>query len=261
MHPLLNIAFQAARNAGDVMLQYLDRLDRVRVKEKSINDLVSEVDLKAEQIIISTIHKAYPNHSILAEETGEQRLKEDDYLWIIDPLDGTTNYLHGFPQFAVSIALAFKGKIEHGLIYDPFKKEVFSASRGRGAQLNANRIRVSSATQLSKSLLGTGIPSRNKDTLEKYMQTFGDICLSSAGIRRAGAGALDLAYVASGRLDGFWEYGLKPWDIAAGSLLVTEAGGLISDMNNQGDYLKSGNVVAGNTKIHSALIDIVSQYA
>ncbi len=259
MHPLLNIALQAARSAGDVILNSFDKLDRVRVHEKSINDFVSDVDLKAEKIIIETIHKSYPDHSILAEESGEHQLKEKDYLWIIDPLDGTTNFLHGFPHFAVSIGLAIKGKIEHGLIFDPFKQEIFSASRGRGAQLNSSRIRTSKVSQLSKALLGTGFPSRNKSLYEKYMSSFERVFQESAGIRRAGACALDLAYIACGRLDGFWEYNLKPWDIAAGSLLVSEAGGFVTDMQGHHDFLKSGEVVAANAKIHATLLSKINK--
>lgn len=257
MHPLVNIAVSAARLAGDIIMQHVDKLDRVRTREKNINDLVSEVDLKAEQAIIQTIHKAHPKHSILAEESGEMTLADEDTVWIIDPLDGTTNFLHGFPHFAVSIGISIKGKIEHGVVFDPVRQECFSASRGRGAQLNSSRIRTSRVITLDKSLLGTGFPSRNKKLFPKYLHSFDKAFHECAGIRRAGACALDLAYVASGRLDGFWEYGLKPWDIAAGSLLVTEAGGLVSDMQGGHSYLKSGEVVATNGKLLKPLLKTI----
>ena len=258
MHPFLNIAIRAATRAGDLINRYAGQLDRVKASEKQANDLVSEVDIKAEQIIIDTIHKAYPDHSILAEESGHTANKEEDITWIIDPLDGTRNFLHGFPFYGVSIALKHHNRIEHGVIYDPIRHECFSASRGCGARLNDKRIRVSQQTQLSKALLGTGFPFRNKQSLARpYLSTFERLFGECAGVRRAGAAALDLAYVASGRLDGFWEFSLNPWDIAAGALLIKEAGGLISDFEAGENFIKSGNVIAGNPKIFKALLQAI----
>jgi myo-inositol-1(or 4)-monophosphatase len=258
MHPLINIAVTAAREAGDIIMQHADRIDRLKIREKSKNDLVTEVDLKAEQAIISHIHKAYPTHGIIAEESGIQTSEDDDFTWIIDPLDGTSNFIHGFPHYAVSIAIKHKDKIEHGVVYDPVRKECFQASRGRGAQLNDKKIRVSKTSQIDNALLGTGFPFRNKALSPLYFDTFKALFEKSAGIRRAGAAALDLAYVASGRLDGFWEFGLKPWDIAAGSLLIKESGGLVSDINGFENYLKTGEVIAAPPKIFKAIIQTLN---
>jgi myo-inositol-1(or 4)-monophosphatase len=257
MEPLLNIAVNAARQAGDIIIRHLEQVDRLKITTKDHHEYCSEVDLKAEQAIINTIRKAYPEHSILAEESGLQE-GESESIWIIDPLDGTSNYLHGFPFFSVSIALKIKGRIEHGVIYDPLRHECFAASRGRGARLNDRRLRVSKQTQLSASLLGTGFPSRNPHITQRYLPTFEALFSQCAGVRRTGSAALDLAYVASGRLDGFWELGLKPWDIAAGSLLVIEAGGLISDLQGGEDFLKKGDVVAGTPKVFKSLLQMVS---
>lgn len=257
MHPLINIAVQAAREAGDIIMQYADRIDRVKIREKNNNDMVSEVDVKAEQAIIANIHKAYPSHGIIAEESGINKQPNDEFTWIIDPLDGTSNFLHGFPHFAVSIAIQHKGKIEHGVVYDPVRKECFQASRGNGAQLNGKRIRVSKTVHIEKALLGTGFPFKDKSLSDLYFKLFRELFDKCAGIRRAGACALDLAYVASGRLDGFWEFGLKPWDLAAGSLLVKESGGLVSDMDGLENYLKSGNIISAPPKIFKALLQTV----
>ncbi len=254
MHPLVNIAVSAARNAGDIISRHSHNLDRLKVREKSPNDVVSEIDVKAEQAIIKTIHKAYPTHSIIAEESGYLKHQDDEYTWIIDPLDGTRNFLHGFPHFAVSIALRHKQRIEHAVVYDPVRMECFSASRGKGAQLNGKRIRVSAETNLSKALLGTGFPFRDKELMEDYILSFRSLFGECAGVRRAGAAALDLAYVASGRLDGFWEFTLKPWDIAAGVLLIKEAGGLVSDLSGSENYFKTGSIVAGNPKVFKSLL-------
>lgn len=261
MHPLINIAISAARNAGDIIMRYANNLDRVKVREKDKNDLVSEIDVKAEQAIIKTIHKAYPSHSIIAEESGYLKHQDDDYTWIIDPLDGTSNFIHGFPHFAVSIAMQQRNKIEHAVIFDPIRMECFSATRGGGAQLNGKRIRVSAEQRFEKALLGTGFPFRNKGLLDNYLSSFKEIFSQCAGVRRAGSAALDLAYVASSRLDGFWEYALQPWDIAAGCLLIKEAGGLISDINGSENYLKTGSVVAGNTKIFKSLLQLLKPKA
>jgi myo-inositol-1(or 4)-monophosphatase len=252
MHPLLNIALKAARKAGNVIMRYADRLDTLSPVEKRLNDFVTEVDKQAESIIIQTILQAYPQHAILSEETGAQG--ENDYCWIIDPLDGTTNYIHGFPHFAISIGVSHKGRIEQGLIFDPVKQETFMASRGEGARLNDRRIRVSKKTELQGSLLGTGFTPYQPEFLPSHLQTLQTLFPLTAGIRRAGAASLDLAYVAAGRLDGFWELGLSPWDIAAGSLLVLEAGGMVSDTKGGNDYLENGNIIAGNLKIFKAIL-------
>lgn len=257
MHPLVNIATQAAREAGDIIMQYADRLDRLKVHEKSPNNLVSEADVKAEQAIIHIIHKAYPSHGIIAEESGVNKQDSADFTWIIDPLDGTSNFVRGLPHFAVSIAVEHKGKIEHGVVYDPVRKECYQASRGRGAQLNGHRIRVSKVQQPEKALLGTGFPFRQKNIADLYFNTFRQLFDKSAGVRRAGACALDLAYVANGRLDGFWEFGLKPWDLAAGCLLVKEAGGLVSDTDGLENYLRTGNVIAAPPKIYKSIIQTI----
>lgn len=244
---MLNIGIRAAHAAGDHIIRYVDRLEGMSVDTKGKNDFVSEVDRQAENIIIDKIRSAFPQHSILAEESGE--IGENEYQWIIDPLDGTTNFLHGFPHFAVSIGLKHKGVMDQAIIYDPLRQELFTASKGSGAHLNNRRLRVSKQKKLDGALLGTGFPYSDMQHLPKYLKTFEELCPRCAGIRRAGSAALDLAYVAAGRLDGFWEYGLKPWDIAAGSLLILEAGGLINCIDKSDDYLKSGNVVTGNPDI------------
>lgn len=258
MHPYINIATMAARQAGEVIMHYSDKLDRVKVSEKTQNDFFSQIDVKAEQMIIETIRKHYPNHSIMAEESGIHD-NEEDITWIIDPLDGTNNYLHGFPFYCVSIGVKINNKIEHGVVFDPIRKECFSASRGRGAQLNDKRIRVSNQIQLNKALLGTGFPFKNKELSERYFATFQSLFGQCSGIRRTGSAALDLAYVACGRLEGFWEFNLKPWDIAAGSLLIQEAGGLVGDFNGNENHLKTGNIVGANPKIFKQLIQKINQ--
>ncbi|MCC6206681.1 MAG: inositol monophosphatase [Gammaproteobacteria bacterium] len=256
MNPALNIAIMAARKAGGVMLRYIDRISTLTVANKSRNDYVSEVDRLAEEEIIRVIRKAYPEHGILAEESGLRN--GNDYQWIIDPLDGTTNYLHGFPQFAVSIALSNRGKIEQGCIYDPLREELFTASRGSGAFLNDRRIRVSSAKSLEGTLLGTGFPFKQQQHLDAYLEMFKVLHRESAGIRRAGSAALDLAYVAAARLDGFWEIGLNPWDMAAGTLLIQEAGGMVSDFRGGDTYHQSGNIVGGNPKVFQAMLQAIA---
>ncbi|HSH28583.1 MAG TPA: inositol-1-monophosphatase, partial [Thiohalobacter sp.] len=246
MHPMLNIATRAARAAGDIIVRYIDRLDEINVASKERNDYVSEVDRRAEDAIIRILRRAYPDHGILAEESGTQAGSNDDYQWIIDPLDGTTNFLHGFPQFAVSIALAHKGRLEQGVVYDPLRQELFTASRGSGAQLNNRRLRVAQRKGLEGALLGTGFPFKTHEHLEPYLDMFRDLLLETSGIRRPGSAALDLAYVAAGRLDGFWELKLNPWDLAAGVLLIQEAGGIVGDFTGGHKFMQSGNVVAGN---------------
>lgn len=255
-NPLINIATTAVRSAGTIIMRALDRLDKVKVAQKQPNDYVTEVDQAAEKEIISIIRKAYPNHAIIAEESGE--IAGDDYTWIIDPLDGTRNFIHGFPQFAISIAVSYKGKIEHGVIYDPVRQELFLASRGKGAQLNDHRIRVSSHKTLEECLLGTGFPFRHSPNhLRAYTQSLEAVIPLCGDVRRAGAATLDLAYVAAGRLDGFWEMGLKIWDLAAGTLMIREAGGLVCDFSGAEGYLESGNVVAANPKILKLLLQQV----
>jgi myo-inositol-1(or 4)-monophosphatase len=258
MHPMLNIAVKAARRAGSIINRASLNLDILTVRHKTFNDLVSEVDRTAEQAIIEVLKDAYPEHAILAEESGTQG--DSEYLWIIDPLDGTTNFLHGFPQYAVSIALMHKRVLTQAVVYDPGRNELFTASRGRGAYLNDRRLRVSKRIRLTGALIGTGFPFRELKHLDAYMDMFRDIVKNTAGVRRAGAASLDLAYVAAGRLDGFWEIGLSPWDIAAGNLLIQEAGGLIGDFEGNDGYLESGNVVGGNPKIFVQLIKILAPH-
>ena len=258
MHPMLNTAVKAARRAGNIINRASRNLDILSVTQKAINDFVSEVDREAEQAIIRMLLDAYPGHSILAEESGAAGKSE--FQWIIDPLDGTTNFLHGFPQYALSIALSHQGVLTQAVIYDPVRNDLFTATRGHGAYLNDHRIRVSKRIKLQQSLLGTGFPFKEFSLVDSYLAMFRDLTRKTAGIRRAGAATLDLAYVAAGRLDGFWEFGLGPWDIAAGSLLITEAGGLVGDLEGNGGYLESGNIVAANPKIFSQLVQALAPH-
>lgn len=258
MHPMLNIAIRAARVAGNLILRYADRVDTLTVATKERNDFVSEVDRLAEQEIIRIVHKAYPHHAILGEESGTHG--DDEHVWVIDPLDGTTNFLHGFPQYAVSIGLKQNGRIEHGVVYDPLRNELFTASRGGGALLNDRRLRITRRGGLEGALLGTGFPFRAERHLDAYLGMFRELLPASAGIRRAGAAALDFAYLAAGRLDGFWEIGLKQWDMAAGALLVQEAGGIISDFHGGKDYLETGNVIAGAAKVHANILKAIQPH-
>ncbi|MEK7231689.1 MAG: inositol monophosphatase family protein [Pseudomonadota bacterium] len=258
MHPMLNTAVKAARRAGNIINRAAQNLDILSVTQKAINDFVSEVDHEAERAIIKILLDAYPAHAILAEESGAAGKSE--FQWIIDPLDGTTNFLHGFPQYAVSIALAHKGVVTQAVIYDPGRNDLFTASRGRGAYLNDHRIRVSRRTKLQQSLLGTGFPFKEFSHVDAYLAMFRDLTQKTSGLRRAGAATLDLAYVAAGRLDGFWEFGLSPWDVAAGSLLITEAGGLVGDLEGNSTYLESGNIVAGSPKIFAQLIQALAPH-
>lgn len=258
MHPTLNIAVKAARRAGGIINRATRDLDLVKVSAKRDKDFVTEVDHAAEEAIIRVLRDAYPEHAILAEESGSSG--ESDYLWIIDPLDGTTNFIHGFPQFAVSIALSHKGILTHGVIYDPTRNELFTASRGGGAFLNDRRIRVSRRLKLDEALIGTGFPFRVFNHADAYLGMFRDLMQRTAGIRRPGAAALDLAYVAAGRLDGFWEIGLSPWDMAAGALLIAEAGGLVGDLSGEADYLQTGNIVGGNPKVFGQLLQTIAPH-
>ena len=256
MEPMINIALRAARKVGENIVRASDDLERLEVVEKGVNDFVSEVDISAERDLIYHLQKAYPDHAILGEESGLIGKEDAEYKWIIDPLDGTTNFVRGIPHYAISIACLRRGKLEHALVLDPVRREEFTASRGRGAQLNGRRIRVSKKDSLEGSLLGTGIPFKDHcdDKLGAYTKTLELLAGQSAGIRRAGAASLDLAYVAAGRLDAFWEIGLSPWDMAAGALLVREAGGLVSDIDASENFLESGNIVCGNPKCFKAVL-------
>ena len=258
MHPMLNIAVKAARRAGNLIHRAADNLDHLTVTKKSYADYVSEVDKAAERTIIQTILDVYPTHAILAEESGAQG--ESEYLWIIDPLDGTTNFLHGFPQYAVSIALQHNGVLTQAVIYDPTKNDLFTATRGRGAFLNDRRIRVSKRAELADSLIGTGFPYTKFTHMDAYMDIMRDMMQKTAGLRRPGSAALDLAYTAAGRYDGFFETGLKPWDIAAGCLLITEAGGLVGDLEGNDSYLKSGHLCAGNPKVFAQMLQVIAPH-
>lgn len=258
MNPTLNIAIRAARAAGRVLLRHFDRVDRIQVQTKSRNDFVSEVDQSAEAVIIQELRSRFPAHSILAEESGAQG--QGDFQWVIDPLDGTTNYLHGFPQFSVSIALRHRGQLECGVVYDPLREEMFTAARGEGAQLNDRRLRVAPRPSLEGALIGTGFPFRDQRHIDAYLGMFKAMTLATAGLRRPGSAALDLAYVAAGRTDGFWELGLSPWDFAAGALLVTEAGGTVTDLAGGSRHFDTGNLVAGNIKVHREMLDLLRPF-
>ncbi|HEV7164240.1 MAG TPA: inositol monophosphatase family protein [Gammaproteobacteria bacterium] len=255
MQPLLNIAIRAARRAGDVVVRYVDRVDTLNVRTKEHNDFVSEVDKQAEDEIIQIIRAAYPDHAILGEESGALAGRTDDYTWVIDPLDGTTNFLHGFPVFSVSIAVKFRGKLEHGVIYDPLRNELYTASRGGGAQLNNRRLRTTNLKTLEGALIGTGFPFRENQNLDLYLQMFAAVAKKTAGIRRAGSAALDLAYVAAGRMDGFWEMGLKEWDMAAGLLMIQEAGGSVGYFDGRPGIPEDGSILAGGQKVFKLLAE------
>jgi myo-inositol-1(or 4)-monophosphatase len=254
MPPLLNIAVRAARRAGNLIVRSLNRLESVGVETKGRNDFVSDVDRAAEQEIISTVRRAYPDHGFLAEESGSTAASADQPVWIVDPLDGTTNFLHGFPQFAVSIAIQHRGQLQHAVIYDPLRQELYTASRGAGAHLDNRRIRVSKSKGLEGALIGTGFPFReNLRYLDAYMGMLRAVSLRAAGVRRPGSASLDLAYVACGRTDGFFELGLAPWDTAAGTLLIQEAGGRIGTLTGA-EYELGPHVVAGSPKVYEALL-------
>jgi len=258
MHPMLNIAVKAARRAGNLINRAADNLDHLTVTKKSHADYVSEVDRAAERIIIEALREAYPSHAILAEESGAQG--ESEYVWIIDPLDGTTNFLHGVPQYAVSIGLQHNGILTQAVVYDPTKNDLFTATRGRGAYLNDKRLRVSKRKEMADSLIGTGFPYTRFEHMDAYLDIFKDVMQKSAGLRRAGAASLDLAWTAAGRYDGFFETALKPWDLAAGALLITEAGGMVSDLHGSDTFIKSGHICAGNPDIHAQLLQIIAPH-
>lgn len=258
---MLNIALRAARKAGELIERALERVDVVAFEEKGRNDFVTEIDQASEKEIIYHLRKAYPEHTIRGEETGVSPGKDSDYEWIIDPLDGTTNFIHGIPHFAISIACKYKGQIEHAVVLNPITREEFTASRGRGAALNGRRIRVSPRKSMDGALIGTGIPFNGYafDNITPYLAALQEIAGQTAGIRRPGAASLDLAYVAAGRFDGFWEMNLQEWDIAAGVLLVKEAGGLVSDFKGGNGFMDSGNVVCGTPKVFKPLLQIVGK--
>ncbi len=258
MHPMLTTAVKAARRAANIINRASLDLDQLTVESKQHNDFVSEVDRAAEATIIETLLDAYPDHAILAEESG--RRGDSEFQWIIDPLDGTTNFLHGFPQYSVSIALAVKGQLDQAVIFDPSRNDLFVASRGKGAYLNDRRIRVSKRIRLAEALIGTGFPYRDFSHLEPYLAMFRDMLQKTAGLRRPGSAALDLAYVAAGRLDGFWEIGLSKWDIAAGCLLIQEAGGLVGDFTGDDSYIDTGNIVAGRPKIFAQVLQVLAPH-
>lgn len=259
-HPMLNIAVKAARAGGQIINRASLDLDRVKVTQKQPNDFVTEVDKASEAAIIGTLLGAYPDHSILAEESGATD-NRSDYQWIIDPLDGTSNFIHGFQYYCVSIALLHKGVVTQAVVYDPTRNDLFTASRGAGAYLNDKRIRVGRRDRLADGLIGTGFPFRDLSGLDAYMRLFSKMTESCAGLRRPGAAALDLANVAAGRLDGFFEQGLGPWDMAAGSLLITEAGGLIGNYRGDADFLDLGEIVAGNPKIFAQMVHLLGDYS
>jgi len=254
MHPMLNIAIKAARRAGSIINRAALEGGALEVKAKNKNDFVTQVDKAAEQAIIGVIHAAYPDHSILAEESGDTPGARAEHRWVIDPLDGTTNYIHGFPQYCVSIALEHRGVPTHGVVYDPGKNELFTASRGRGAFLDDRRMRVSKCIRLQDALVGTGFPYKEVSRLDLYMRQLRTMMTSSAGVRRAGAAALDLAYVAAGRLDAFWEMGLSRWDMSAGALLIQEAGGMVADLQGGADFLDRGEIAAATPKVLAELL-------
>jgi len=261
LHPMLNIAIKAARAAGAIINRASLDIERLQVTAKSHNDFVTEVDQAAEQAIIDTILEAYPGHGILAEESGRsQGAKHSEYVWIIDPLDGTTNFIHGFPVYAVSIALAYRGQVQQAVVYDPTRNDLFYASKGKGAYLNDRRIRVSKRTRMLESLIGTGFPFRKGDNFQRYMKMFEEVMVQCAGLRRPGAASLDLCYVAAGYLDGFFETGLSPWDVAAGSLMITEAGGLVGNFTGEPDFLYQREILAGSPRIYGQLVKTLAPY-
>src|SRR4051794_14739078 len=260
VHALLNIAVRAARNAGEIIVRSMNRLESLQITSKGRNDFVTEIDKAAENEIIGLIRKHYPKHSFLAEESGETKGSDSETVWIIDPLDGTTNFLHGFPVFSVSIAVQHRGQLEHAVVYDPISQEIFSASRGSGAHLDNRRIRVSKQRGLDGALVSTGFPYRaNMQHIDAYLAMMRAVMEQTADIRRPGSAALDLAYVAAGRTDAFWEIGLKPWDTAAGTLLIQEAGGRVGTLTG-GPYTQGGNIIAGSPKAYDALVELLAPH-
>jgi len=259
---MINVAVKAARAAGAIINRAALDVESVRVSQKQVNDFVTEVDQASEQIIIETLLGAYPGHAIWAEESGREHGAQDsEYVWIIDPLDGTTNFIHGLPIYCVSIALAVKGKVEQAVIYDPSRNDLFTATKGRGAYMNNRRMRVAKRTRLQECLVSTGFPFRQGDDFNTYLRMMGDMMQRTAGLRRPGAAALDLAYVAAGFTDGFFETGLQPWDVAAGSLLITEAGGLVGNLSGDADFLEQRECLAANPRIYGQMVSILGKYS
>ena len=263
LHPMLNVAIKAARTAGTIINRAALDIESVRVSAKQTNDFVTEVDVAAENAIIDTLLTAYPDHGIWAEESGQRegQFGGADHIWIIDPLDGTTNFIHGLPVYCVSIALMVKGKLDQAVIYDPSRNDLFYASKGRGAYLNERRIRVAKRTQLSECLVSTGFPFRANDAFNNYLQILGDVMPRCAGVRRPGSAALDLAYVAAGYTDAYFEMGLSPWDCAAGALLVTEAGGLVGNFSGDSDFLEQKECLAGNPRIYGQMVGLIGKHS
>ncbi len=262
LHPMLNVAIKAARAAGAIINRAALDVESVRISQKQVNDFVTEVDHASEQAIIETLLTAYPDHAIWAEESGKTQGRQgSDFVWIIDPLDGTTNFIHGFPVYCVSIALAVKGKVEQAVVYDPTRNDLFTATRGRGAYMNERRIRVSKRTDMRQCLISTGFPFRPGDNFNNYMRIMSDVMQRTAGLRRPGAAALDLAYVAAGFTDAFFETGLQPWDVAAGSLLVQEAGGLVGNFTGESDFLEQKECLAGNPRVYGQMVPILHKYS
>jgi myo-inositol-1(or 4)-monophosphatase len=262
LHPMLNVAVKAARAAGAIINRAALDVEAVRISQKQVNDFVTEIDHASEAAIIETLLTAYPHHGIWAEESGKAHgAKNSDFVWIIDPLDGTTNFIHGFPVYCISIALAVRGKVEQAVIYDPSRNDLFTATKGRGAYMNDRRMRVSKRIDLRQCLISTGFPFRPGDNFNNYLRMMAEVMQRTAGLRRPGAAALDLAYVAAGFTDGFFETGLSPWDVAAGSLLVTEAGGLIGNFSGDADFLEQKECVAGNPRIYGQLVAILGKYS
>ena len=262
LHPMINVAVRAARAAGAIINRAALDVEAVRISQKQVNDFVTEVDHASEQVIIETLLTAYPGHGIHAEETGRTHGAQDsEFVWIIDPLDGTTNFIHGFPVYCVSIALAVRGKVEQAVIFDPSRNDLFTATKGRGAYLNDRRLRVSKRIRLKECLISTGFPFRDDDDFTAYLAMMGEVMRRTAGLRRPGAAALDLAYVAAGFTDGFFETGLQPWDVAAGSLLVTEAGGLVGNFTGEAEFLEQKECLAGNPKVYGQLVSILAPFS
>ncbi len=260
MHPMLNVAVKAARRAATIINRASLNIERLQIDRKQHNDYVTEVDKAAEEAIIATLSDAYPNHGFLAEESGEVSTQAD-HIWIIDPLDGTTNFIHGFPQYAVSIALSVNGVIQQGVVYDPNRDELFTATKGGGAYADRRRLRVAEQTKLENALIGTGFPYRHDQDVDHYLKIFADMTRQCAGLRRPGAASLDLAYVAAGRYDGFFESELKPWDMAAGSLIITEAGGLVGNYRGEEGFMQSGEIMAANPRIFAQMAQVLSKYS
>jgi len=259
---MLNVAVKAARAAGAIINRAALDVEAVRISQKQVNDFVTEVDHASEQAIIENLLTAYPDHGILAEESGSQHGNPNaDHIWIIDPLDGTTNFIHGFPVYCVSIALQVRGKLEQAVVYDPTRNDLFTATKGRGAFMNERRIRVSKRVRLDECLLSTGFPFRPEDDFDKYLRLMGDMMQRTAGLRRPGAAALDLAYVAAGFTDGFFEIGLQAWDMAAGALLVTEAGGLVGNFTGEANYIDQKECMAANPRIYAQMVPLLQKYS